>query len=330
MSESNQLSTSLQGLAVSNATTLRNIQVPPSGYRLQRTEYLQDITGSTSAFSLAANISINPALPVFTWLSNIARNYEAYKFTRLKFSYVNRTTTAQTGYVVLAVDFDPSDAVPNSKAQIINQNAVATVPSANVTYVANNTDLNRLTRYLCRSSMISGELSMYDLGTLFVGVGGNLAAATIGELWVEYDIHFFTPQVEAGLAYNSRTNSAFNHLVDIALVSGSTITLPFANVLYNPGGFVNAAGIFTGPSGVYVVYAQQSVTTTTSLSQNQLTIYKSAVIMGTAFGPALSAAGTSTVNAEFLVSLAPGDSFRVVLSITGTGTLTAIDRKSVV
>jgi hypothetical protein len=283
-----------------------------------------DISGSTSAFALAATISINPGLPTFTWLSNIARNYEAYKFTRLKFSYVNRTTSAAKGYVILAIDFDPSDASPTSKAQLINQNSVATVPSANVTYVANASDLNRLTRFLCRSASISGELGLYDLGTLFVGVGGNLDAGIMGELWMEYEIHFFTPQVEAGLAYNARSNSMFNQVATIGLTTGVPATLPFATTLFNPGGFINTAGVFTGPSGVYLVYAQQTFQTTGTFTLVQLILYQGATVVGTAFGPVSAAAASSTVNLEFPVTLQNGSNLSLQASVSGAGTLTAV------
>lgn len=317
-------STSLQGLAVSNATSLRNMQQPPGGVRLHRTEYLMDINGSTSAFAIAATVPINPALPFFTWLCNIARNYEAYKFTRLKFAYVNRTTSAATGYVVLAIDFDPSEAAPMSKQQLMGNNSVSTVPSANITYIANSVDLNRLSRFLCRTSAISGDLSTYDLGQLYVGVGGCLTNGNIGELWVEYEVHFYTPQVESGALVNARSNSVFNSLVNTVLASGVPLTLPFGNTVFNPGGFLNAAGVFTGPSGAYLVYAQQTVSTTTTLTILQLLFLKNGVVFGAAFGAALTGAGSSTVNGEFVVSLIAGDTLAIQVSATGTGTLTAV------
>jgi len=89
-----------------------------------RREYIADVLGNTVAFGLVASLPINPGQATFPWLKQTALNYDMYRFTRLRFVYINRTTTANTGEVTMVFDPDPTDAAPANDLQALQYEAM--------------------------------------------------------------------------------------------------------------------------------------------------------------------------------------------------------------
>lgn len=167
--------------------------------RIKHREYLIDITSSTS-FHLT-QYAINPGIPsTFPWLCLIALRFESYKFNSLKFEFMTEAPTTTSGSVVLGIDYDPSDAAPTTKQQLMAyQSTVRSSAWAPCTHQSTVQNLSKRDTYFTRSNSVvtPTELNLYDVGNLFVATQSqSTGGITIGELWVEYDVTLMTPQLD--------------------------------------------------------------------------------------------------------------------------------------
>jgi hypothetical protein len=169
--------------------------------RIVHREYFSDLLGSTAFASNA--YSINPGLTVmFPWLAQVAGRFEAYHFNRLSFSFETESATSATGTVLLVVDPDAADAAPVSKSdalsyRIKNRGAPWEPFDLSTPVLA---DAGGMSRKYVRQGALSANLDvkMYDAGQLFACTTGQASAAAVGELYVDYDVSLYTPQVSAG------------------------------------------------------------------------------------------------------------------------------------
>jgi len=165
-------------------------------------EYVADVVAETSVFQ-NVQFSINPGLrALFAWLFLIASRYESYSFRRLKFIYESMVSTSTAGAVVMAVDFDAADTPPVSKAQLLSyQGAVRSNVWKSCEYVCTSANLQKLKQYFMRSTPLVSNLDVktYDVGVLNIATTGIdlgvLSSLTVGELYVEYTVDLYTPQL---------------------------------------------------------------------------------------------------------------------------------------
>lgn len=109
-----------------------------NGVRIRHREFIQDVSSSTSFVNQL--FSINAGLAsTFPWLSQIAPNFEQYKFHGLIFEFrstsanaLNSTNTA-LGTVILGTDYNTAAAAFTSKQQMENNEwTCSTKPSLSV------------------------------------------------------------------------------------------------------------------------------------------------------------------------------------------------------
>jgi hypothetical protein len=180
-------------------------QSKPGCTRVTHTELIGDITGSD--LFTATPYQINAGLQsMFTWLANIASNYETYKFHRLRFRYTNACASTQVGYVYLSVEFDPADPTPTSEQQLAAyQDTVYGSAWMNHTYTCSPKSMSRMNSYLVRNGAgpSPNELPQFDVGFLVVATNQNSGTPFLGKLWVDYDVEFSTPQMNSPAVGNS-------------------------------------------------------------------------------------------------------------------------------
>jgi hypothetical protein len=100
---------------------------------------------------------------------------------------------------VLAIDYDPTDEAPLSKTAILSyEGASRSAPWDENAYTAKKNDLSKRKSYFVRCGTLpsTATLGLHDVGNLFVATQGQGSTATIGELYVEYDIVLSTPQTD--------------------------------------------------------------------------------------------------------------------------------------
>jgi hypothetical protein len=170
---------------------------------IRHREYVGDIaagTGTPTSFNVSAFV-INPGQQAtFQWLSRLAANYESYKFESLSFCYETEAPTTLGGTLLLAVDYDASDAPPGSKQQAMAyRSSVRSPPWSPVKFQATREDLAKFkTNFVRTAAQPSGtDIRTFDIGNLFViSQGVSTASATLGELYVEYAVRLMTPVSE--------------------------------------------------------------------------------------------------------------------------------------
>lgn len=228
--------------------------------RVIHCEYVAEIYGSVN-FSLTP-FTLQPANSIlFPWLANMANLYETYTFLKCNFKYVPSRSTATNGAVFLAVDFDSTDAAPPNKTQLMAYNRSVRGPVwDDLTYQCDRTDLKVLQKRFIRNATVANtDAKLYDTGTLFIGTQQCADATNIGELHVEYEIMFHTPQLDLGAYASGGSNRSTGTTgVTNVLILGTAPTLNVTgsgiNVTYN-----TTTGAFsTGQAGQFLISYQVS------------------------------------------------------------------------
>jgi hypothetical protein len=175
----------------------------PGTIKVSKREYVADIAALASTFEVVADLVINPGNELlFPWLSIFSAAYESYKFLKLAFSYEPEAPTTEPGYVALAIEYDPSEDPPTSKVKLMEMEETVRAPLwSEVKHVSTRKNLSKRKSYFLRPTQEPPELqevdeSLYDTGRLLIATGnssGDLTSA--GELWVDYEVEFMTPQL---------------------------------------------------------------------------------------------------------------------------------------
>jgi len=165
--------------------------------RVQHKEFIQNVSG-TPGFTVALFLALNPGLAgTFPWLSNIANNFEQYRVRMMRFCYLTRTGTNIPGSVLMAPDYDASDAQPLSE-QILSNYAeiVEDAPWKDICCILRPAGMHALgPKKFVRNGLVPGQdLKTTDVGT-FVLATVDGSAVNWGKVWVEYDVEFFAPQL---------------------------------------------------------------------------------------------------------------------------------------
>lgn len=171
--------------------------------RIRHREYIADIVaaaGTPSAF-VANGYVINPGQSrSFPWLSRVASNYESYRFDKLIFAYETEAPSSLGGTLVLTIDYDAADAAPTSKQQAMAyRSSVRSAPWTPCLHASIGEDLHKAKSNFIRlgAQPPGTDIKTYDIGNLFViSQGVTTASATLGELYVEYDVMLMTPVFE--------------------------------------------------------------------------------------------------------------------------------------
>jgi len=198
---------------------------------VSHSEYIADVSGSV-AFSVTG-YPVNPGLSsTFPWLSQLAVNYESYRFNRLRFSLRTISATSARGSLLLAMDYDAADSAPVNYQTMTNYNHCIDTQAWNAEAVLNcdRADMNKLSQRYVRTGTLASNLDIktYDVGNFFIAALDMADSVGVGRLWVEYDVELITPQ--SIFALPSKTSAK--------IVSGGTVskTAVFGSVPVITGG----------------------------------------------------------------------------------------------
>jgi len=151
---------------------------------------------------VAQALALNPGMAAsFPWLSNEAAGWEKYKFNNLKFCYYTRTGSNVPGSMMLAPDYDASDAQPASEvAASAYEDTEEDAPWKDICCELRGSELmgDMKERFVRTGTLAANQdIKMYDCGNLFACTvdGTNV---NWGKLWVEYDVTLITPHVPPG------------------------------------------------------------------------------------------------------------------------------------
>lgn len=171
-----------------------------------------DTTNPTNSGFTVSSYPLNPAIgKTFPFLSQIAQNFELYKFEGLAFQY-NPTsgelggTNNALGKVIVATNYDPEATDFISSVQMENYDyAQASKPSVGMVHGVETAANQMVTNLLyCRTGdNINKSLNFTDLGKFEIATEGIPIPAgqdslIVGELWVTY-----TVRVSRALLYSN-------------------------------------------------------------------------------------------------------------------------------
>jgi len=179
----------------------------PRSVRIRHKEYLTDIIGSI-AFS-SRSFVINPgAVGTFPWLSAVAAQFQQYKMHGLVFEFVSTSADALNsvntalGSVIMATQYNSALGPFTSKIEMDGYEfSTSSRPSQSFLHPVEcaKGEMSIDLLYVRTGSVPSGQdQRMYDLGETQIATVGMQAAATIGELWVSYDVELLKPRLPPG------------------------------------------------------------------------------------------------------------------------------------
>jgi len=166
---------------------------------IKHREFIGNVVGSED-FLVGKSLSVNPGLATtFPWLSVMAQAWEEYRFKHLKFCYYTRTGSNTTGSVIMAPDYDASDAAPSNE-QIMSSydECVEDAPwKDNCCALKPQLLSGAIKRHFVRTSALASnqDIKLYDCCNFYIATVDGTDAAAWGKLWVEYDVDFYVPQL---------------------------------------------------------------------------------------------------------------------------------------
>jgi hypothetical protein len=182
-------------------TRAPNVKTSRGSCRIVHSEYIGDIAArDPGTFDLQYIFGLNPGNgALFPWASKIAQQFDSYKFNNLTFRYMPLCGTQTQGVVVMAIDYDASDDPPASLQQMLTyKGAVQTNAWKPALNLSANSDLSKAKSHYVLSGVAppNTDIKTYDIGNFYLAVNSIASAGAIGQLFVDYDVTFDTPQTE--------------------------------------------------------------------------------------------------------------------------------------
>lgn len=305
--------------------------------RIVHREFLGDVTGNTGAFTQRFKLPINPnQAQTFPWLSNIAVQFEEYKFHGLIFEFKSTSgnavssTNAALGTVFMATQYNVYAPDFRDKQTLdAYEYSVSTRADTSILHpIECDPKLNDREVYFVDSSQFAagGDLRMTNMGNFYLCVAGQQSANTIGELWVTYDVELLKPRMQTNAAGAAEANSAIYYngsastgnqgpmivadlfknmalLPDSATTTANGIRPSLSNFPIKFGtvanGFPNT--IFFPPTFRGKIMWLWSMRVSTGTSSGSVPLTSSAVVPPSlTFGPGVSMATMQTLNRSTL------------------------------
>ncbi len=296
-------------------------------------EQIATINGSVT-FN-AEQFKFNPGLTTYSWLSLQAVGWEKYRVKQLEFVYVPaEAVTTTPGTIYLAYDYDPSDAAPSSLASISTYESQSSgrVFEALSCYGRPDRMHDGVQKKKVRTGPVGGDLMLYDACTINVATVSCSDTSALGQLWVYYDIEFYSRQVEPTLRI-SPSMALFGNTTQ-TLTTTVAATLDYDVEIVNGLGVVSdGAGTYTLEPGSYIVTGVVEVSDSANETFSVLTEIQ---VNGASTSPAQTnyvsmSAGSAVQQLEvnFIYYVSSADSFTMRLRVTATGaagTLTVANR----
>ena len=177
--------------------------------------------------------SINPSLDmVFPWLCAMAQNFESYKFHSLSFHYMTSTNATESGTIVLAPDYDADDdnATLTRRQLMSFDDTMRCSVWQNGVLRCSKKNLQKRNEYFVRKQHEAHfDKKLFDTCKLEV-LFDSTSSITLGDLWVHYDVEFFTPQTSSGPVgvyriYSENLSSNGEWLSDTTQTDGKAVML---------------------------------------------------------------------------------------------------------
>lgn len=191
--------------------------------RIIHREYITDVASgalvSGATVFTIQSFPVNPGLfGSFPWLCTIGGNFMQYKLHGLKWIFKSTygqavsSTNAALGIVVLRHVQDPTQTADTALSQMFNAHGTEKYnPSVSFEYAPDLRGTGAGIMAIRTGAQPAGtDLRMYDLGYLEIATQGlQLAGASLGQLFVEYDVELIRAQYIQSLMGQTVLSSLF-------------------------------------------------------------------------------------------------------------------------
>lgn len=229
------------------------------GVIVRHKEYIGDI--GPSANFVVDTLEINPGMDIcFPWLSQIAMAFQEYKWRGLIFTYKAQCSDLVTGTnpglgtVIMATDYNAVENRFTDKRSMENYEfTTSSRPSASFVHMvetAKNQTAHPTLFTRDGPPPTGADKRLYDIGAFSIatqGMQATDATATIGELWVSYEIEFLKPRFQSDSGIED-TIGSFTATARTECTTGATFAM-FGNP--TAGAIVSSAAVtYKGDLGV--------------------------------------------------------------------------------
>lgn len=212
------------------------VKAQSGGVIVTHREYIKDIAG-TVPFTVEA-FGVNPGDPgSFPWLSNMASQFENYRWLNCRFEFISTSgeslagANTSLGTVVMATQYNSLNPPFVAKDTMENYDgAVATKPSVSCAHTVQHWNNPFTVLYVRPFNKLPdgfGNLLQYDVGQFYLATSGQAAGVTtIGELWVSYSVMLFKPRLNPFFNNTNPYYSLFN-LAPRSIGAAAVVATPF-------------------------------------------------------------------------------------------------------
>lgn len=223
------------------------------GVTISKREYVGSVSfTSAGGFEMSTLSASSPGYDInagnrilFPWLSEIARNYELFRFTNLTFDLVSSVPTTYAGRIYAAIDYDIDDAVATTPASMLaNMTSLSAPVWQSATLRADPAALNRSmpAKYVISAKRTEPEPRTAFSGFLMIA-GMGLDHAMNLDLWASYTVELSVPQAQDIVWIDQSTSNPSVH-------SGASANTPLFPDLSSTPSTPNITPVAAGVSGV--------------------------------------------------------------------------------
>lgn len=299
-------------------------------------EFIMEVQSVGAAFNIEG-FNLNPTNPnLFPWLSELAYSFETFKFKGMVFEFKSTygdaiaSTNASLGSVILSTQYNPTAPPFSDQQQMENyQFSTSCKPSVSMIHPV-ECDPSQLPMehlYVFNQGGSSpNDPRWSNLATTYVATVGQQAAASVGELWVSYEIELYQPKLLSSVPSNGLAAHYYGaeSLSDVSAAwtgnlvqQGGDLLLTFSggNTIVFPAGFsgtylISVTGTALSGTSITAPTASSSATVTsvTLLQLWPLASTSTAMPNQSAGNPSCSSTNSGTgwqAVSEVVVSLSP-------------------------
>jgi len=316
---------------------------------ITHSEYIQDITPTSTSFQNVVFLNINPGLgSTFPWLSNIAQFYEEYEFEQLVFSFKSMVTEGNSnasGNVIMATQYNPTNGPFTSKQVMENYdyaNSCKVTADAHHGLECDPTKHGGSQIEYIRTGPITGnqDLKTYDLATFQLATNGAYYVAgsppttiTLGELWVHYKVKLRKSKIPM-IGQVTRINSVAMNVVKTS--GGVNSFFTNSTIVTNIDGYTATGNVLTLPA--YIKAGSYQIVFYATISGITGNVGAPTVTIGNDQGTltSLYSFGGSSTNVIVVYSASFNNTFSTGVTLTlggmssGTGTLAFTDARMLI
>lgn len=224
-------------------------------------ELLSDVVTDDNyqgGFSLYS-VSVNPGLQrVFPWLSNIARNFQEYRFKSCRVIYISECSTSTTGQIMMTASYDPSLNAPQDETDMSNyEGYVADNVYRSFTFDLNKKGMNSQLHYYIRGTNPNTtnsnieDIKLLDCANFYYAIDNAPNDSNyLGKLWIDYSVELLRPFTNKGLQQVVTASSIIITGTSVSLlepfpISGNSIAPSAISGKYGSAGWQSYVGTNT-------------------------------------------------------------------------------------